>query len=1179
MIKKNEQQQSSVDFLMQYLDELTDKFTQQDYETIKTIAKSDKYTEGMKVAFLKAAYKLMPKDFKFRMLFNDCLDLSNEDIQRFYLNLFTQSMGEKLQDSKQQLDKIFSSEVFSNNTKKDFLISILDAEIEKKDTVSGSVIKFSDQYVLLLKVICNFNETEQVEILQHYYEDRDIIQQILPLLFEKAKQIYLRNVFNKSRYWGIKEYILSLDILTYSDIEDEKIILNKYFENISYEVSHMIWSYGKNASLANVVNIIIKQTKISNNTKAEYLLKTYSHEKCTPKIQFEILEYVYLFDKEQQRELLNKLQSSTVIGNEYNYSSDEPIHYYKVKQLISSKEIDKELLPDFILAVFIKSTPLGKFQLLNDFAVSIENDHIKKMLLKYINEVKTIDSFYEYAYIKKMLSIDVIRRSANEFMVHFFNKCNETLRINFLLIDNFPSQMGRESQKNILFSYLNYITQIDNNYKYRNIRLIGKSYWIYNEVKAALMKAAFDISTEEYRIRILADFYYQTSENLYNDLLILLLDIDKKRDVIEIFRKETNIPEICKYATIIEGRGGRTEWNAQNQEKQNFLPEGFYIVSNFINDIAIIKKKDSYEYKYGCINSEGIFILPPEFYDFVWIWERKGENSILVTRDFIFDNEGSIISKLNIKWNKDNKFEALSNSCLLINNKHLIDDKGEKLINIIDGEKLITLGSFILKITESPYGSYSRSVYDMNGTHLYNIIDSSGKYRNNTFTLSENDKLFIVRQIIYEVDEKVLYEKKMRGNIGIVQYNEKYIRKEWIQKSGNIPFLYEKKSDEFNVILPFEYDKYVPIEYNSETKGKLHIFKKADNGKYGAISIDCNSYNIKYYNVIPFEFDKIICYWEDKESSEKTLFLVAKDEKKGVYNGHGEEIVPVIYPKFLRCNDSYMSIVVNDSELKGLFSKPLGQMIIPVMYNKIITEIYSKFYIVENIEGCWGLYKENEEVLPCIYQKIIPLKNINGCIALIMNNKYGLFSQYDGLILKCEYDNILPSRNGTFRIFKNGKCGLISEKGEILIKMKYDSIIDFEGSKLYAVQNNNIWSFLDKKSLVKITDQQYDKVTAYVNNCYIAKKDDEWILIDEGGIEVEKGVVSIRVEERYGDITCYKIDSTGKLIKENSYNYADDYNDYERDTFDALTDGQLGDYDDFKNDDREMDSLTDSLGY
>lgn len=50
---------------------------------------------------------------------------------------------------------------------------------------------------------------------------------------------------------------------------------------------------------------------------------------------------------------------------------------------------------------------------------------------------------------------------------------------------------------------------------------------------------------------------------------------------------------------------------------------------------------------------------------------------------------------------------------------------------------------------------------------------------------------------------------------------------------------------------------------------------------------------------------------------------------------------------------------------------------------------------------------------------------------------------------------------------------------------------------------------------------------------------------------------------------------------EEDYNGYDSYddNDYERDTFYALTDGMYGDYEDFRENGGDIDSLMDSLGY
>lgn len=49
--------------------------------------------------------------------------------------------------------------------------------------------------------------------------------------------------------------------------------------------------------------------------------------------------------------------------------------------------------------------------------------------------------------------------------------------------------------------------------------------------------------------------------------------------------------------------------------------------------------------------------------------------------------------------------------------------------------------------------------------------------------------------------------------------------------------------------------------------------------------------------------------------------------------------------------------------------------------------------------------------------------------------------------------------------------------------------------------------------------------------------------------------------------------------EEDNYYYYPDYDDHERDTFDALTDGQYGSYDDWRENGGDLDNLMDGLGF
>jgi broad specificity phosphatase PhoE len=93
--------------------------------------------------------------------------------------------------------------------------------------------------------------------------------------------------------------------------------------------------------------------------------------------------------------------------------------------------------------------------------------------------------------------------------------------------------------------------------------------------------------------------------------------------------------------------------------------------------------------------------------------------------------------------------------------------------------------------------------------------------------------------------------------------------------------------------------------------------------------------------------------------------------------------------------------------------------------------------------------------------------------------------------------------------------------------------------------------------------------------------------IDEGEIEELKGInpgfsfseeAKEKLAEKYGN---WEDEQEYYADYENPYDYnqPDYYQDYERDTFDALTDGQYGSYDDWRENGGDLDGLMDGLGF
>lgn len=103
-------------------------------------------------------------------------------------------------------------------------------------------------------------------------------------------------------------------------------------------------------------------------------------------------------------------------------------------------------------------------------------------------------------------------------------------------------------------------------------------------------------------------------------------------------------------------------------------------------------------------------------------------------------------------------------------------------------------------------------------------------------------------------------------------------------------------------------------------------------------------------------------------------------------------------------------------------------------------------------------------------------------------------------------------------------------------------------------------------------ENPFDLENEFFGDEYDLDEDIDMIFEDEYDLDEEMEVIS--------DVDFdFEEDEYG--LNDANYNYSSNHNesDYERDTFDALTDGQYDDYEDWKEDGGDIDSLRDSLGY
>ncbi|KAA6319164.1 hypothetical protein EZS27_030910, partial [termite gut metagenome] len=95
------------------------------------------------------------------------------------------------------------------------------------------------------------------------------------------------------------------------------------------------------------------------------------------------------------------------------------------------------------------------------------------------------------------------------------------------------------------------------------------------------------------------------------------------------------------------------------------------------------------------------------------------------------------------------------------------------------------------------------------------------------------------------------------------------------------------------------------------------------------------------------------------------------------------------------------------------------------------------------------------------------------------------------------------------RLIKSPDYCLISLLKSRLLPIQYESIGDWSNGRLYMVQKDGLWGFINKKSLELVVDFKYNRVISYVNDCYLVEKEGIRILMNEEGVEVETDVETI----------------------------------------------------------------------
>lgn len=236
----------------------------------------------------------------------------------------------------------------------------------------------------------------------------------------------------------------------------------------------------------------------------------------------------------------------------------------------------------------------------------------------------------------------------------------------------------------------------------------------------------------------------------------------------------------------------------------------------------------------------------------------------------------------------------------------------------------------------------------------------------------------------------------------------------------------------------------------------------------------------EYNNILPLEnYDENNNMWY-----EDNVLLVEKNQKYGLINFKGNEILDTEYSKIYT--------------LKGV-------------ENAIITIKDEKLGLVNN---------SGQEIIPNKYEEIKSLGKDTKKYIVKENNKYGIYD-----VIDCKYQDIKSlNNNSVFCVKQDNNYKVINEKEETIFTEKFediktikDNIIVYKNSKGYTAYNIETKSKLNKT---------YTELTYTTNNMFIAKVKSSYGIINiENETKIKTNYTNINY---YEDVKIYELEEKNK---------------------------------------------------
>ena len=327
---------------------------------------------------------------------------------------------------------------------------------------------------------------------------------------------------------------------------------------------------------------------------------------------------------------------------------------------------------------------------------------------------------------------------------------------------------------------------------------------------------------------------------------------------------------------------------------------------------------------------------------------------------------------------------------------------------------------------------------------------------------------------------------------------------------------------------------------------------------------------------------------DDKQGmiTSETYFVSYKDNKWGVINSKGEDVIAPTYQEMIiipnQKQDVFLCTYDVNYDTGEYKTKAFNRN------NEEILTGYDKIEAIQNYDennNIW--YEDNilrvektgkygvidlsgKEILPCEYEEITAIPNIEDAIKIKKDGKYGVIDSTGNEILKTDYQNIealgKDNKSGYIVQSADGKFGIVNYSNSLVVDAQYDKIDKVYGNDLYVVERGGKQILVNKEQAEVLNSDTYNQITAILKTKdagIIFEKDGKYgvmnlageKIIDNAYEELKEAKADILIAKQNGKYGIIDLQNNQKIeFKYNSIIYNDEADIYIAETEDFNND-------------------------